>query len=269
MRMIILWIVLFLCFSCSSMDQRTDNLSEFKVDSFFEEDALDQTQKTRGTQKLTSGLKYGSEVGYSAWYGKELHGRPTASGEIFDMNAYTAAHRTFPMGSRVRVTNLENNKNRVVSINDRGPYVDGRVIDVSYKTALDLGFVEKGVTKVKIALLKEGNFSFLSKLDSSGSGLKSGSPANDGSNIDDRYRFSDGRKPDGYTIQVGAFENRKNAENYRDEVEERFNHRSFIASRGKWHFVWMGDFESSQEAKRLIKKLNQKGIETMYRGKVF
>ena len=247
MKMIILWIVLFLCFSCSSIGQRTDSSSEFEIDSFFE-DGTDDTPKQ--AQKLTSAPKYKSEVGYSAWYGKELHGKPTASGEVFNMNAYTAAHRTFPMGSKVRVTNLKNNKKKVVSINDRGPYVEGRVVDVSYKTALDLGFVEEGVAKVKIELLEKGNFSFLSKLD-------------------DHYRFSDGRKPEGYTIQLGAFENRRNAENYRDEVEERFNHRSFIASRGKWHFVWMGDFNSSEKAKRLIKKLNRKGVETMYRGKVF
>jgi rare lipoprotein A len=89
-------------------------------------------------------------VGLASWYGDDFHGRYTANGEIFDMNSLTAAHPTLPLPSYVRVTNLANRKSIVVRVNDRGPYVGDRVIDVSVRTAKLLGFYGNGVTKVKV-----------------------------------------------------------------------------------------------------------------------
>jgi rare lipoprotein A (peptidoglycan hydrolase) len=90
------------------------------------------------------------EVGKASWYGPWHQGKKTASGEKFDQNKLTAAHPTLPLGTEAVVTNLENGRQVEVKINDRGPYVDNRSIDLSKKAAKELGFAEKGVAKVKI-----------------------------------------------------------------------------------------------------------------------
>ncbi|MBN3752490.1 septal ring lytic transglycosylase RlpA family protein [Paraburkholderia sp. Tr-20389] len=90
------------------------------------------------------------QLGLASWYGRGFHGRRTANGEHYDMYAMTAAHRTLPLGSYVRVTSLANARTVVVRINDRGPYARGRVIDLSYLAASELGMHRAGVTKVAI-----------------------------------------------------------------------------------------------------------------------
>ncbi len=95
--------------------------------------------------------------GYASWYGGKFHGRQTASGEIFDTNALTAAHRTLPFGSIVRVTNTENGKEVIVRINDRGPFVDGRVIDLSRAAADVLGITAVGIAPVTLEVLHRQN----------------------------------------------------------------------------------------------------------------
>jgi rare lipoprotein A len=93
------------------------------------------------------------EVGNASWYGKKFQGKATASGEAFDMYALTAAHKSFPFNTKVKVTNLKNNHSVVVRINDRGPFVQGRIIDLSYAAAKKLGYLNQGVTKVRIERL--------------------------------------------------------------------------------------------------------------------
>ncbi len=94
------------------------------------------------------------EVGIASWYGAKFHGRRTASGEIFDMNKLTAAHRTLPLPSYVRVTNLENGRAINVRVNDRGPFVKGRIIDVSRRAAQLLGFAAKGTARVRVQIIR-------------------------------------------------------------------------------------------------------------------
>src|SRR5262249_27240569 len=91
--------------------------------------------------------------GTASWYGDKFHGRITANGEQFDMFAVPAAHPTLPLPSYVRVTNLENRKSMVVRLNDRGPYFDNRLIDVSVKTAQLLGFYDRGLAQVRVDYL--------------------------------------------------------------------------------------------------------------------
>ena len=91
-----------------------------------------------------------SQTGKASWYGNQFHGRKTASGERYDMNALTAAHRTLPIPSYARVTNLSNGKSVVVRINDRGPFHSSRVIDVSQSAARQLGFINAGTANVRI-----------------------------------------------------------------------------------------------------------------------
>lgn len=90
------------------------------------------------------------QVGTASFYGGSFNGRTTASGDTFDESKLTAAHRTLPLGTRVRVTNLENRRSVVVTVNDRGPFVGGRVIDLSRRAAHALDFVDDGTTRVRI-----------------------------------------------------------------------------------------------------------------------
>lgn len=101
-------------------------------------------------EHITRGSIRYSAVGLASWYGEDFHGRPTANGETFNMNSLSAAHPSLPLPSKVRVTNLLNHRSIVVRVNDRGPYVDGRVIDVSARTAKVLGFYDDGLSKVKV-----------------------------------------------------------------------------------------------------------------------
>src|SRR5262249_22694632 len=93
------------------------------------------------------------ETGLASWYGHPYHGRRTASGEVYDMNGMTAAHRTWPLGSSVIVTNVDSGQAAEVRLNDRGPFVDGRIIDLSYAAASVLGAVGPGVIPVKVRLV--------------------------------------------------------------------------------------------------------------------
>ena len=93
------------------------------------------------------------ERGVASWYGRQFHGRKTATGDRYDMYAVSAAHPTLPLPSYVRVTNLENQRSIVVRVNDRGPFLQGRIIDLSYAAAAKLGFVHKGSTAVEVATI--------------------------------------------------------------------------------------------------------------------
>ena len=93
------------------------------------------------------------QVGLASWYGADFQGKPTASGQIFDEEKLTAAHRTLPLRSRVRVTNLENGRSVEVRINDRGPYVQGRVLDLSSRAAKAIGMHKEGLALVRIEVL--------------------------------------------------------------------------------------------------------------------
>ncbi len=96
------------------------------------------------------------QYGKASYYGDKFHGKPTASGELYDRNKLTAAHRTLPFGTICRVTNIETGRAVRVRVNDRGPFVKGRIIDVSYKAAKRLDIIKSGVIDVKVEVLKYG-----------------------------------------------------------------------------------------------------------------
>lgn len=130
------------------------------------------------------------EKGIASWYGKKFHGRKTSNGERYDMYAMTAAHKTLPMNTMLLVENLENGKEIVVRVNDRGPFIRGRVVDLSYTAAKKLGMANKGISKVKITALTQKPVS-----------LPKTSPQ---PTVPDLYQGE-------YYIQVGAFSNQSNA----------------------------------------------------------
>jgi rare lipoprotein A len=104
----------------------------------------------KGRADLDVGMK---ERGIASWYGEDFHGWMTASGEIYNMEALTGAHRTLPLGTVVRVTNVKNGKQVRVRINDRGPYVHGRILDLSYAAARKLNMVEHGITTISLEVI--------------------------------------------------------------------------------------------------------------------
>ncbi|CAN2046428.1 rare lipoprotein A [Candidatus Magnetomoraceae bacterium gMMP-1] len=130
------------------------------------------------------------ERGIASWYGDDFHGKKTSNGEVYNMYAMTAAHKTLPLGTHVRVSNLNNGKSIRVRINDRGPFIDGRIIDLSYKAAQKIGLVAEGTASVSVTAI---NSSIIEK-----NSLSHFSPAD----------FS----KECLTIQVGAFKNNDNAE---------------------------------------------------------
>jgi rare lipoprotein A len=130
------------------------------------------------------------EKGIASWYGPDFHGRRTSNGEIYDMHAMTAAHKTLPMNTMLLVKNLENGRKTVVRVNDRGPFIRGRIIDLSYKAAKKLGTVAKGTARVEIIALGEK-----SKGSRNGSG---------------ELIYSDLTVGEFY-VQIGAFVNKVNA----------------------------------------------------------
>jgi rare lipoprotein A len=111
------------------------------------------------TDTYRRGFQHGIQYGKASFYGygDEFHGRKTASGEIFDRNKLTAAHPTLPFGTLCRVTSLSNGKSVVVRINDRGPLKGGRIIDLSYAAAKQIGSVRAGVVDVKVEVLRKGS----------------------------------------------------------------------------------------------------------------
>jgi rare lipoprotein A (peptidoglycan hydrolase) len=110
--------------------------------------------RTNHTTNNGKSKSKGYQVGTASWYGEQFQGKETASGEPYDMRDFTAAHPSLPLGTFVRVTNLKNGKAVVVRINDRGPVVDGRIIDVSYNAARALGFDARGVQQVRLDLFR-------------------------------------------------------------------------------------------------------------------
>jgi len=168
--------------------------------------------------------------GIASWYGKDFHGKKTSNGEIYDMYAMTAAHKTLPLGTYVRVHNLENNRELEVRINDRGPFVRGRIIDLSYTAAKKLGLVGPGTADVEIVAL--------------------GTPAaTDGGT---GRTFVQGDYYSGnFTFQVGAFANRENAERLKRKLDEQYkNAHITLYDRGDKIFyrVRVGAFTTLEDA---------------------
>lgn len=108
---------------------------------------------TMGLLILTSMQEIDTTLGKASYYAHKFHGEKTASGEIYDENKFTAAHKDLPFGTKVKITNLSNDKTVVVRINDRGPFVKNRIIDISYVAAKNISMIQKGIIEVKIEIV--------------------------------------------------------------------------------------------------------------------
>jgi len=240
---------------------------EMKVARSVEEDLKPSTvAKFDVPEKTADTTGNFDEVGYSSWYGAKFQGKPTASGEPFDSAKLTAAHRTLPLGSIVRVQNLENQKEAMVRVNDRGPFVEGRIMDVSEKTAEILAFKDQGITKVGLTVVKKGNDSFEDLDDGDldeelelvgGDKPEKLSPKKESTSA---YK-SNGKQPKGYTVQVGVFRDQNKATKYKEMMKNDYSQEVFVFSREDGYVVQMGDFSSRDKAESLKSKLRYDGIE--------
>ena len=182
------------------------------------------------------------QSGISSWYGSDFHGKKTSNGEIYDMYAMTAAHKTLPFGVYIKVTNRDNGREGVVRINDRGPFVAGRIIDLSYSAAKDLGVVASGTAQVKIEAL--GYF------DKAVNGKTT-------------YRPPVSYDRGSFGIQVGAFGNLENARRMADSIKQRYGASSIreaIVKGALYYRVRAGNYTSLKEAEKARDRSSDKAI---------
>lgn len=191
-------------------------------------------------------LKKGVQEGVASWYGKEFDGRPTASGEIFDMNALTAAHRTLPLGTTVRVTCLDTDREAVLTLNDRGPFIQGRILDCSYGAAKALGFAGMGLARVRVEVLEEGK--------------PRKRPPPPGREIISGSRPSQSVLDGTFCVQAGAFSVKDNALRFRELLESKLGDAYVVEFRGFWR-VRVGHLPDEESANELATKLRDLGHE--------
>gem|GEM_PF-165368 len=186
------------------------------------------------------------QEGIASWYGKKFHGKRSASGEIYNMYDKTAAHKTLPFGTYVKVKNLSNLREAIVRINDRGPFVKGRIIDLSYSAARGIGLVGPGVARVRVvALSKE-----VGKIKS-------------GNKYKPLVEAKDFKKGE-FTIQVGAFEGEDNARRLADRLRVIFDHVTITTyvpyEGGTFYRVRVSLSGDLTEASQIVKKLEYLGF---------
>jgi rare lipoprotein A len=141
-----LCLIFVLVSSCSSSNRCNDTAGHYKIGNSY---------TINGVTYHPKNCKHHEEIGVASWYGIEDHGTLTANGEVFNRHLISAAHKTLPLPCFVLVTNLKNGKKLVIRINDRGPFIEGRIIDLSEKAAKVLGFHKSGLTRVKVQYLRK------------------------------------------------------------------------------------------------------------------
>jgi rare lipoprotein A len=178
--------------------------------------------------------------GVASWYGPDFHGRPTSSGEIFNMYDYTCAHKEYPFGTRLKVTNISTNKSVYCLVNDRGPFVDGRVIDLSYAAAKEIGLIEQGTSQVRIEYMGRDN-SYIKEV-----------------------MYVSNRGP--FTIQVGSFREILNASRLKTALEMKYD-RVYITETvlggNRFYRVRVGKFNLRDDVNNIAKILADEGYSVL------
>jgi len=194
------------------------------------------------------------QTGKASFYADKFEGRPTASGEKYRHNKLTAAHKTLPFGTKVKVTNLDNNKTVEVVINDRGPYVDGRIIDLSKSAAEQLGFINQGLAEVKMEIVDPGD------------GKKSDPIKPIGQvSVEEKefYDFEVGRlKPSGFGVQIGTYQELVNlirlADNLKSSYQKKVTVQVKILNGIKYYALIMGQFPNRGKAEHFKSEIQKK-----------
>lgn len=192
------------------------------------------------------------EKGISSWYGKKFHGHRTSSGETYNMYAMTAAHKTLPLPTYVRVTHLKNGRSIVVKVNDRGPFHQGRIIDLSYAAAKKLGVTATGTAAVEVVALDPNNYK----------NRQSYQPKINKTSALATYPLKSNFK---LFLQVGAFSNQDNANKLKRRLSRMFKqqqiHSEFLSEKNIYR-VRIGPLASIADADKLSIFLNNKDIPT-------
>ena len=178
----------------------------------------------------------GAQKGVASWYGSEFHGRPTASGEIYNMYDYTCAHREYPFGTKLKVINLKNNKDVVCTVNDRGPFVQGRDIDLSFASAKKIDLIATGTAEVLMEPVGR-DYSYVRYVN---------------------YSPISGA----LTIQVGAFKEIDNALRLKQSLSLKYQNvyiNKAVVKGETFYRVRVGKFNSYDEAYNLAKSMGQEG----------
>jgi rare lipoprotein A len=184
------------------------------------------------------------ESGMASWYGDPFHGRKTASGETYNMHARTAAHKTLPMGTFLLVENTANNKKTIVRINDRGPFVSGRIIDLSHRAAREIDMIGPGTAPVKIMVLEKDHPDWQKTKESS----------------KDFYTGD-------FTVQIGAFSDHGLAANLKNRLEKDYPEVALTRikqSESILYRVRVGRFSSLQEARKAENRLIRAGYKDAF-----
>ncbi|GAA5646428.1 septal ring lytic transglycosylase RlpA family protein [Vibrio proteolyticus] len=183
--------------------------------------------------KNTSGF---SEKGKASWYGKKFHGHLTSNGEIYDMYSMTAAHKTLPLPSYVKVTNLDNGKSAVVRVNDRGPFHQGRIIDLSYAAAAKLDVIKTGTANVEIQVI----------------------------NVDKASAKSKAAAFQGYLIQVASSKFADRSRTLAQDLGQKLSVDSFVSSESDVHRVFLGPFADYSLTQETLEKVKVLGYSTAF-----
>jgi rare lipoprotein A len=176
------------------------------------------------------------ERGEASWYGTKFHGRTTSSGERYDMYAMTAAHKSLPLPTYARVTHRDTGKSVVVRVNDRGPFHDGRIIDLSYAAAVKLGMHKQGVAPVEVEALPPYQ------------------------SLSGRVRQTLGRTDRPFYLQVGAFRDLDNAQRLQQRLNASLDHPIHIDSGGRVHRVRIGPLRDPDQISGLTPRLIGFGV---------
>lgn len=201
----------------------------------------------------TQGKAY-AEEGRASWYGRKFHGKRTSSGETYDMFQMSGAHRTLPIPSYARVTNLENGRSVIVRINDRGPFHIERLIDLSYAAAFKLGYVSKGSARVKVERVFPGDDKPASPT------VLAQQPATPVVETPQTPASTAQPEPSGFYLQLGSFSLKANAEVLRDKltgVLAEHGKPVQVVQRNGLYRVWVGSYDSDASAREAIPVVQQ------------
>ncbi len=193
--------------------------------------------------------------GLASWYGGKYQGRRTANGEVFDMYQYTAAHRTIAFGSKVRVTNLSNNKSVIVRVNDRGPFTnDGRVIDLAMQAAQDIDMIKQGVGRVKLELLEEETGQFVTYTEETRSPAPNRQPS--------QYPTIEQTQPERYTVQVAATGDAQRARMQANQLSGGWVHATQLNGNALYR-VNIGRFTTKADAEFAANQIRNNGRDAL------
>ena len=206
------------------------------------------------------------ESGLASWYGRDFNGKATASGEIFDSRKLTAAHKTIPLGSIILVRNMENNKEVFLKVNDRGPFIEGRVLDISEYGAEVLDYKEDGLTHVGIRVIRDASSG--EKITPKGPGatyeffnnrVKTDEvKPNEEASLADSIEASD-QNQEHYSVQVGAFTDLRHARKLEQKLEG-YEQPIQLSRKGAKYIVRAGNFRNRYEAEELKVQLKGDGF---------